>query len=155
MLEWNIINEPNIVDTIFDLTKWNQYNRLQIAAMCERKQLFMRALENYNDIKDIKRVILNTQAIPAPWIVNFLGNIQPDWALSCMQDLLRHNRQNLAVVVESAVKNHQKLTIVNAIKCFESVGSFDGIFMFLGQIINSTEDKDIHFKYIEAATKCN
>lgn len=60
--------------------------------MCERKQLFMRALENYNDIKDIKRVILNTQAIPAPWIVNFLGNTQPDWALACMSDLLRHNR---------------------------------------------------------------
>lgn len=28
VLEWNIINEPNIVDAIFDLTKWNQYNRL-------------------------------------------------------------------------------------------------------------------------------
>ena len=23
VLEWNILNEPNIVDAIFDITKWN------------------------------------------------------------------------------------------------------------------------------------
>lgn len=38
---------------------------------------------------------------------------------------------------------------------FESVGSYDGIYMFLAKMINQIEDKDIVFKYIEAATKCN
>lgn len=38
---------------------------------------------------------------------------------------------------------------------FESVGSFDGIYLFLSGIINTIEDKDIYFKYIEASTKCN
>ena len=36
----------------------------------------------------------------------------------------------------------------------ESVGSFDGIFFFLGTVINSTNDKEVHHKYIEAAAKC-
>lgn len=88
-------------------------------------------------------------------LVAYLGNIQTEWALACMQDLLRHNRQNLTLVVETCAKNYQKFTIQNCIKCFEAVGSYDGIYTFLSQIINTTEDKDIHFKYIEAATKCN
>ncbi|EGR33608.1 clathrin heavy chain, putative [Ichthyophthirius multifiliis] len=84
ILEWNIINEPNIVEPIFQLTKWNQYNRLRIAQLCEQKQLFQKALENYSDIKDIKRVCLNTQFIPHPYLVSFFGNLQPDWALTCI-----------------------------------------------------------------------
>lgn len=31
---------------------------------------------------------------------------------------------------------------------FEGVGAFDGIYYFLGSILASTEDKEIHFKYI-------
>jgi len=38
---------------------------------------------------------------------------------------------------------------------FESVSSFDGLFYFLGGILQNTTDKDIHFKYIEAAVKVN
>lgn len=35
------------------------------------------------------------------------------------------------------------------------MGSYDGIYMFLAKLINQIEDKDIVYKYIEAATKCN
>jgi clathrin heavy chain len=38
---------------------------------------------------------------------------------------------------------------------FESFGSFEGIFYFLGSVLPTSEDPDVHFKYIEAAAKLN
>lgn len=50
--------------------------------------------------------------------------------------------------------NAARLNIADTIKMFESVGSYDGLFFFLGSILANTKDHDIHFKYIEAAAKC-
>jgi clathrin heavy chain len=58
-----------------------------------------------------------------------------------MQEMLRFNRQNLQIVVNVSVTNLQKLGAGNIVKMFETVGSFDGIFFFLGTVINSTTDK--------------
>lgn len=80
--------------------------------------------------------------------------MEPDQCLACMQEMLRFNRQNLQIVVNVAVTNLQKLGAGNIVKMLESVGSFDGIFFFLGTVINSTTDKEVHHKYIEAAAKC-
>lgn len=38
---------------------------------------------------------------------------------------------------------------------FEAVQLFEGVYLFLGSLINSTSDKDIYYKYIEAAARCN
>lgn len=117
--------------------------------------MYQRALENYHDPKDVKRVILNTHAINPEWIVNFLSRIDAQLALQCCQDLLRHNRQNLQIVVNVAVQNNQRFTIPACIKIFEAVGAFEGVYLFLGSLINTTSDKEIYHKYIEAAVKCN
>ena len=61
--------------------------------------------------------------------------------LACMGEMLRFNRQNIQAVVNVAVKNLSKLGAGNVVKMFESVGSFDGIFFFLGTVINSTNDQ--------------
>ena len=68
--------------------------------------------------------------------------------------MLRFNRQSLQIVVNVAVQNLQKFGAGNIVKMLETVGSFDGIFFFLGTVINSTNDKEVHHKYIEAAAKC-
>jgi clathrin heavy chain len=74
--------------------------------------------------------------------------------LACMTEMMRFNRQNIQTVVNVAVKNLSNLGAGNIVKMFESVGSYDGIFYFLGTVINSTTDKEVHHKYIEAAAKC-
>lgn len=71
-----------------------------------------------------------------------------------MAEMLKYNRQNIQAVVNVAVKNLSNLGAGNIVKMFESVGSFDGIFFFLGTVINSTTDKEVHHKYIESAAKC-
>lgn len=155
VLELNLMHAPQVAEAILQMEKWNQFNKQKIALLCEQKGLFQRALENYTDLKDIRRVILNTHAIAADWLSNYLNRLQSDWILVCIGDLLRHNRQNLQLVVQVTAANYQKLDIQTCLKVFESVGSFDGIYYFLGIIINNTNDKDIYFKYIEAASKCN
>jgi len=62
---------------------------------------------------------------------------------------MQHNRRaNVSIVVSVAVQNYEKLEIPNIIKIFEGVSDFQAIFLFLHQIIQYTEDKDIYFTYI-------
>jgi|APCry1669189241_1035207.scaffolds.fasta_scaffold223927_1 clathrin heavy chain len=37
----------------------------------------MRALENYADPKDIRRVILNTHSLDVNWLIAYLGRLEP------------------------------------------------------------------------------
>lgn len=67
--------------------------------------------------------------------------------------MLKFNRQNIQIVVNVSIQHLAKLGAGNIVKMFESVGSFEGIFFFLGTVINSTNDKEVHHKYIEAAAK--
>ena len=55
--------------------------------------------------------------------------------------MLKFNRQNIQTVVNVSVQHLAKLGAGNIVKMFESVGSFEGIFFFLGTVINSTNDK--------------
>lgn len=89
-------------------------------------------------------------------MVAFFGHMTPNNALQCLYDLLKHNKaNNLNIVVQTAIKYSEQLTIDSLIEMFESFGSFEGIFYFLGSVLPTSEDPDVHFKYIEAAAKLN
>lgn len=98
--------------------------------------------------------MVNSHALSPDFIADYLGNMESADCLACMSEMLKFNRQNIQPVVNVAVKNLNSLGAGNIVKMFESVGSFDGIFFFLGTVINSTNDKEVHHKYIEAAAKC-
>lgn len=53
------------------------------------------------------------------------------------------------VCVKIATKYHEQLTAVALIELFESFKSFEGLFYFLGSIVNFSQDPDVHFKYIQ------
>ena len=64
---------------------WKLYNKAKIAALCEQKGLYQRALENYTDIKDIKRVLLDSHALAPEFISEYLGKMEADQSIACMQ----------------------------------------------------------------------
>jgi len=68
----------------------------------------------------------------------------------CLQANLR---QNLQVCVQIATKYHEQLGTNAIIELFESFKSFEGLFYFLGSIVNFSQEADVHFKYIQAACK--
>lgn len=63
VLEVNVMIAPQIVESILQMKIWHLYDRPKIAALCEQKGLYQRALENYTDMKDIRRVLLNSHAL--------------------------------------------------------------------------------------------
>lgn len=40
VLEFNLLTQPNVAETIFQTTDWNQFDRIKIADLCEKKGLF-------------------------------------------------------------------------------------------------------------------
>lgn len=46
-----------------------------------------------------------------------------------------------------------QLTAKALIDLFESFKSYEGLFYFLGSIVNFSQDPEVHFKYIQAACK--
>lgn len=63
-------------------------------------------------------------------------------------------RQNLQVVVQIATKYSDLLGAPRLIELFQGFKTYEGLFLYLGSIVNLSEDPDVVFKYIEAATKC-
>ncbi len=66
-----------------DLMLWTLCCR--IAQLCEKAGLYMRALQHYTDLSDIKRVIVNTHAIDPQQLVEFFGSLSAEWALDCLK----------------------------------------------------------------------
>ena len=125
-----------------------------IATLCEKAGLLQRALELYTDPYDIKRAVVQTNLLNADWLVNFFGTLSVEVSLECLKAMLQANiSQNLQVCVQVAKKYHEQLTTNSLIDLFESFKSFEGLFYFLGSIVNFSQDPEIHFKYIEAACK--
>lgn len=62
-------------------------------------------------------------------------------------------RQNLQVVVQSATKYSDLIGPVRLIEMFEKFKTAEGLYYYLGSIVNLSEDSEVHFKYIQAATR--
>ena len=87
-------------------------------------------------------------------LVNFFGTLSIEDSMECVKTMLTANiRQNLQVVVQIATKYHEQLTTSALIDLFEQFKSFEGLFYFLGSIVNFSQEPEVHFKYIEAACK--
>merc|ERR1719460_3272577 len=96
---------------------------------------------------------MQSQNITPEFISNFMGRLAPDTALEVLYDLLRHNRQNIQVVVQVAIKFHEQMGATKLVEMFESLGSQEGVFFFLGAILSNSTDPEVHFKYIQAASR--
>ncbi|XP_047046698.1 clathrin heavy chain 1-like isoform X1 [Lolium rigidum] len=185
VLEINLVTYPNVADAILANGMFTHYDRPRIAQLCEKAGLYLRALQHYAELPDIKRVIVNTHAIEPQALVEFFGTLSKEWALECMKDLLLVNlRGNLQIVVQvilpsfiltflsrcsfffsiliirkpvarlQAAKEYaEQLGVDACIKLFEQFKSYEGLYFFLGSYLSSSEDPEIHFKYIESAAR--
>jgi len=154
LLEMNLMAAPQVADAIMGNQMFSHYDRAHIATLCEKAGLLQRALEHYTDLYDIKRAVVHTHLLNADWLVNFFGTLSVEDSMECLRAMLQANiRQNLQVSVQIATKYHEQLTTNALIDLFESFKSFEGLFYFLGSIVNFSQDPEVHFKYIEAACK--
>ncbi|KAI0065620.1 clathrin heavy chain [Artomyces pyxidatus] len=154
LLEMNLVHAPQVADAILGNEMFTHYDRPRIANLCEKAGLLQRALEHYEDLADIKRAIVHTNVLAPDWLVTYFSRLTTEQSMACLQEMLRVNiRQNLQVVVQIATKYSDILGAVKLIEMFESFKSFEGLYYYLGSVVNLSEDPEVHFKYIQAATR--
>ncbi|OJT09644.1 Clathrin heavy chain [Trametes pubescens] len=154
LLEMNLLHAPQVADAILVNQILTHFDRPRIANLCEKAGLLQRALELYEDLADIKHVIVHTTAFPVEWLVDYFSRLTTEQSFACMQEMLRVNiRQNLQIAVQIATKYSDILGPVKLIEMFESFKSYEGLYYYLGSVVNLSQDPEVHFKYIQAATR--
>ncbi|XP_045539245.1 clathrin heavy chain [Papilio machaon] len=154
LLEMNLMSAPQVADAILGNGMFTHYDRAHVAQLCEKAGLLQRALEHYTDLYDIKRAVVHTHLLSADWLVTYFGTLSVEDSLECLKAMLQANiRQNLQICVQIATKYHEQLTTKALIELFESFKTYEGLFYFLGSIVNFSQDPEVHFKYIQAACK--
>ncbi|XP_013167700.1 PREDICTED: clathrin heavy chain [Papilio xuthus] len=154
LLEMNLMSAPQVADAILGNGMFTHYDRAHVAQLCEKAGLLQRALEHYTDLYDIKRAVVHTHLLSADWLVTYFGTLSVEDSLECLKAMLQANiRQNLQICVQIATKYHEQLTTKALIELFESFKTYEGLFYFLGSIVNFSQDSEVHFKYIQAACK--
>jgi len=154
LLAMNLQQAPKVAEAILQMNMFTHYDRSYIGQLCEKAGLAQWALEHMTDATDIKRILLQAHLMAPEFLVNHFSKMPPETALECLTDLLRHNRQNLQVVVQVAIKYHGQIGADKIVKMFEQFGSNEGVFYFLGAILSSSTDPEVHFNYIQAASRC-
>lgn len=87
-------------------------------------------------------------------MVNYFSRLTTEQSFACLNEMLKVNiRQNLQVVIQIATKYSDILGPIKLIEMFEGFKSFEGLYYYLGSIVNLSEDPEVHFKYIQAATR--
>ena len=156
LLEINFLGGlPQVADAILLNEMFTYYDRPYIGRLCEQAGLAQRALDHYTDIADIKRVLQSSadQLIPEKAVAYF-ESISKDRALEVLRDLLaRNSRMNLQLVIQIATTYSDRLGAENLIHLLEDFRSFEGLFAYLGSIINYSPSPLVHYKYIEAAAR--
>eukprot|EP00923_Selenidium_pygospionis_P028308 GHVN01050942.1.p1 GENE.GHVN01050942.1~~GHVN01050942.1.p1 ORF type:complete len:1744 (+),score=313.50 GHVN01050942.1:122-5353(+) len=160
LLEINLQSNTQVAETIFQMNAHSHFDRPHIAHLCEKAGLYQRALENYAEITDIKRVMMlsgGSGQLNPQWLTTFLEKQSPEVRLEVLSDILRNNRQTggVQVVVQAAIKVSASVGAEPFIQMFESQGAWEGLFYYLGALLATSEDPEVHFKYIEAAAKLN
>ncbi|MCJ1469690.1 hypothetical protein MMC07_008326 [Pseudocyphellaria aurata] len=154
LLEMNLVNAPQVADAILGNEMFSYYDRARIAQLCENAQLYQRALENSDDPAARKRNIVRTDKLNLEWLVGYFGRMSLEESLDCLNEMLKVNiRLNLQAVVQIATKYSDLLGPNRLVDLFEKYRTAEGLYYYLGSVVNLSEDSEVHFKYIEAATK--
>lgn len=154
VLEVNLLHAPQVADAILGNNIFSHYDKPTIASLAEKAGLYQRALENYTDLSDLKRCIIHTDVLPVDWLVAFFGKLNVEQTLTCLKALMDNNLQaNLQIVVQVATKFSDLIGSSTLIKLFEDYKATEGLYYYLTSLVNLTDDKDVVYKYIEAAAK--
>ena len=97
----------------------------------------------------------NPQQLNPEFVLSYFGSLSPEASLDCLRELLQRNmRGNMQIVTQVAAKYNEQIGAEPLVELFEGFKCYEGLFYYLGQIVNFSQDALVHFKYIEAAAKC-
>lgn len=152
LLEINLIGgAPQVADAIMQNGILTHYDRAHVGKLCERAGMWQRAAEHYTDINDIKRVFKNSHQMNPEFVVTYFSKLNQEQSLALLKDMMSRGPANMQVCVEVAKKYHEELGAAELVKVFESHRATEGLYYFLGAVVNFSEDPVVHMKYIQSA----
>jgi len=152
LLEINLIGgAPQVADAIMQNGILTHYDRAHIGKLCERAGMWQRAAEHYTDINDIKRVFKNSHQMNPEFVVTYFGKLNREQSIALLKDMMSRGPSNMQVCVEVAKKYHDELGSEELVKVFENAKAMEGLYYYLGAVVNFSEDPIVHFKYIQSA----
>jgi len=152
LLEINLIGgAPNVADAIMQNGVLTHYDRPHVGKLCERAGMWQRAAEHYTDIADIKRTFKNSHSMNPEFVVSYFGKLNREQSIMLLKDMMSRGPSNMNVCVEVAKKYHEELGSEDLIGVFESAKANEGLYYYLGAVVNFSEDAFVHFKYIQAS----
>jgi len=152
LLEINLIGgAPQVADAIMQQGILTHYDRPHIGKLCERAGMWQRAAEHYTEINDIKRVFKNSHQMNPEFVVSYFSKLNREQSIMLLKDMISRGPQNMQVCVEVAKKYHDELGSEDLVGVFEGARATEGLYYYLGAIVNSSEDPFVHFKYIQSS----
>lgn len=152
LLEINLIGgAPQVADAIMQQGILTHYDRPHIGKLCEKAGMWQRAAEHYTEIADIKRVFKNSHQMNPEFVVSYFGKLNREQSISLLKDMMGRGPQNMQVCVEVAKKYHEELGSEELVLVFEQNRATEGLYYYLGAVVNVSEDPYVHFKYIQAS----
>jgi clathrin heavy chain len=159
----HVPNAPQIVNAMFDNNLFSHYDSQQIATLCEQVGMYQRALQHYTDFKDVRNLIVSYgSTMQDTFLITVFQRFSLQERTELLRELLKAGQSNVQLVVSIAVKftiNPQEKTPflpLSVVSLFEEAHTYEGTFLYLRQVVLSfKDDKDLTFKFIEAATKLN
>ncbi|KAL9179678.1 hypothetical protein ACHAXT_008968 [Thalassiosira profunda] len=152
LLEINLIGgAPQVADAIMQNGILTHYDRAHVGKLCERAGMWQRAAEHYTDINDIKRVFKNSHQMNPEFVVTYFGKLNREQSIALLKDMMSRGPSNMQVCVEVAKKYHEELGSEELVKVFENAKATEGLYYYLGAVVNVSEDPIVHFKYIQSA----
>ena len=154
LLEINLRAAPQVAEAIMSNGMLTHYDRATVGSLCERAGLHQRALEHYTELKDLKRVIVFSSQMSPDFLLEWFGSLDTQWAIELLKEMLAKDiRSNLQICVQVATKYSEFMTPAALMNIFEEVKSMEGLYYYLGAIVNFSQDENVHYKYIVACTK--
>ena len=165
LLEVNLKHASRVADAILGNKMFSHYDRARVAQLCEEAGLITRALEHYDSLADLKRLLSSpTLALQADFLVPFCGRLSARDTLECLRELLKANlAQNLEAVVAVGVRytpppqpnaDAEQLAPSDLVALFNEFHSYQGVYLYLKQVVPAYKaSKELVFKFIEAAAK--
>ncbi|OII73554.1 uncharacterized protein cubi_03352 [Cryptosporidium ubiquitum] len=89
LLEVNLLHAPQVAEALFQMDLFTYYDKHAIATLCEKAGLFERALENFSDMRDIRRILgIACGSLNTDWLANYLSKLSPRTRFDCLKELL-------------------------------------------------------------------
>jgi len=152
LLEINLMGgAPQVADAIMQQGILTHYDRPHIGKLCEKAGMWQRAAEHYTEIADIKRVFKNCHQMQPEFVVNYFGKLNREQSIALLKDMMSKGPQNMQMCVEVAKKYHEELGAGELVQVFEQNRANEGLYYYLGAIVNVSEDPFVHFKYIQSS----